>query len=233
MQASANEPASPSIEEAYYVEGRGIDYINVTDAQGNSNTPLPGTPFGAKVPDVTYELGLNSIRLITPTDQTYTLTFRSKGEPMFLEVVKGVGNAAPTEAVRYLDLNLPMGVTARLKMTPEGVEDLRYDSNGDGSFEKVIPPTATVAGPAALDVDPPVITFKQRRQGAKKLILIRATDKGTGVKAIHYSLDGAHFQPYTAPLLVDPVRTQKVYAFADDQVANRSATTTYKVSGGH
>jgi hypothetical protein len=217
-------------EPAYYLQARGLNSIQVTDASGNSNAPLAGSVFGAKLADVTYQLGLNSISIITPTTQSYTLTFRSTGQPIFLEVVKGTGNQAPTQAVRYLDLNLPVGVMAMFKLTPEGVEDLRYDKDGDGRFEKVVTPTASVVGAAALDISPPVITFKQRTQGARKLVTIITRDKGAGVKAVHYSFDGANFQLYTDPLLIDPARTKTIYAFADDNVANRSGTVVYKVS---
>lgn len=156
--------------------------------------------------------------------------FRSTGQPIFLEVVKGVGNQAPMQAVRYLDLNLPVGMMAMLRLTPEGVEELRYDKDGDGRFEKVVAPTASVIGTAALDMLPPVITFKQRTQGARKLITIVTRDKGAGVKAVHYSFDGTHFHLYTYPILINPVRTRIVYAFADDNAANRSGTAIYKVS---
>jgi hypothetical protein len=104
-------------------------------------------------------------------------------------------------------LNLAAGVTAMLRLTPEGVEQLRYVKDGDGRFEKAIIPMASVIGVAALDVDAPVITFKQRRHGARKLITIASRDKGTGVKSVHYSFDGKQFQPYTKPLLLDPART--------------------------
>lgn len=72
------------VEPAYYVMVTGVDQIIVTDAAGNSNEPIPDSPFGARLPDVTYDLGLNSVSVVTPIDQTYALTFQSRGEPIAL-----------------------------------------------------------------------------------------------------------------------------------------------------
>ncbi len=37
-----------------------------------------------------------------------------------------------------------------------------------------------------------------------------------------YSLDGTTFQPYTTPFTIDATKTPILYAFADDNAANRS-----------
>ncbi|MDT7777604.1 MAG: hypothetical protein QOC99_116 [Acidobacteriota bacterium] len=59
------------------------------------------------------------------------------------------------------------------------------------------------------------------------LVTINAADAVSGVKTAYYSLDGTNFQPYTAPFTVDPFKSPVVYAFADDNVANRSGLITY------
>lgn len=115
-----------------------------------------------------------------------------------------------------------------LKITPQGVEDLRYDKDGDGVFETVITPAISVTGTAAQDMTPPTIAFSEKLQGAKRLLTITATDSGSGVKAVRYSLDGRQFQLYTTPFVVDPAQTPAVYAFAEDVVANRSSFVKYK-----
>ena len=59
-----------------------------------------------------------------------------------------------------------------------------------------------------------------------------ATDEGTGVQRILYSVDGTNYQPYTAPLNLNPSLTSTVYAFADDNVANRSGVVSYQLTPG-
>jgi hypothetical protein len=54
------------------------------------------------------------------------------------------------------------------------------------------------------------------------------------VRTIQYSLDGTNFQPYTSPLILNPDAAPVVYAFADDNVGNRSGLITlYPSSTGN
>jgi hypothetical protein len=52
---------------------------------------------------------------------------------------------------------------------------------------------------------------------------LTAQDSGSGVRRLLYSLDGTHYQPYTSPFQANVVSTPTLYAFADDNVANRRA----------
>jgi hypothetical protein len=128
-----------------------------------------------------------------------------------------------SQVVRYVDKELPAGVTARLTLTPQGVETLRYDGDGDGTLESVVTPTIDVSDAQANDGERPVISASRRGQGGQVVVTLTAQDAGAGVQAVYYSLDGTQFQPYTTPIAVDPETTPTVYAFADDQVGNRSA----------
>jgi hypothetical protein len=165
-----------------------------------------------------------------PTNKTYTITFRTGAYPIALEMLKGIDNVRPTQTIRYVDLSLPANVTAMLKITPQGVENLRYDKDGDVVFETEVTPTVSVTGAMAQDQTPPVIAFSEKAQGDNRLLTITAIDAGAGVKAVHYSLDGAHFYLYTEPLKIklEDDRRSVVYAFADDGVANRSSFVKYK-----
>jgi hypothetical protein len=122
---------------------------------------------------------------------------------------------------------MPNNVTAMLKITAQGVEDLRYDNDGDGVFETSLTPTAIVEGAAAADVEGPAITFAGTPQQSTVLLSIAAHDQ-SGVKAIYYSTDGSNYQQYTTPFVVSSAETSTVSAFADDNVGNRS-TYTYDV----
>jgi hypothetical protein len=108
------------------------------------------------------------------------------------------------------------------KFTSKGVEPLRYDRDGDGIYESIAAATVDVSGLEARDITPPVVKFSERRVGAKRKITITATDQGSGVKVIYYSLDNKKYQPYVGALLLESGSTPLVYAFADDRVGNRS-----------
>jgi hypothetical protein len=143
-----------------------------------------------------------------------------------IELTQG-DDIATTQAIRYQDLSLPPGVTARIRLTPQGIENLAYDSDGDGTFETTVTPTVSVSGSTAQDAEPPTVSISAAQQQSGLLVTVTAADAGSGVKGISYSLDGANFQPYTAAFSVNPNQGTVVYAFADDNVANRSSLVTY------
>ena len=49
------------------------------------------------------------------------------------------------------------------------------------------------------------------------------------LRFVRYSLDGQKFQRYTAPLDIDACQERAVYAFADDNVGNRSGVFAYEL----
>ena len=71
-----------------------------------------------------------------------------------------MNNVTPTDVIRYQDLSCPRG-GGPIAGDDKGVENLRYDSDGDGTFETVVNPTIVVGGTAALDVTPPTVSFSE------------------------------------------------------------------------
>src|SRR5207249_223923 len=113
--------------------------------------------------------------------------------PLIIEVTRGTGDTADL-AARYLDLVLPEGVATILTLTPQGIEDLRYDADGDGTYETSVAPTAAVSGAAANDLDAPTIAIDIERQQASVHVTL-TTEDSSGVRSFVYSLDGTNFQP--------------------------------------
>jgi hypothetical protein len=222
---------------SYYLTISGGGYITVKDEFGHSNTPALtnavdnqiGDFIAPKVPNVSVDvLGEETMQVVMPVDQTYTISFRSGDKPMEIELIKGEDNRTPERAVRYKDLLLPPGVSAMLKISGDAVEKLRYDKDGDGIYETAVEPTIDVSGPAARDITPPVLSFAERLMHGRLRITIGATDRGSGVEAIYYSLDNKKYERYTQPLVLDMRSDAVVYAFADDRLANRSSVVSYK-----
>jgi len=222
------EPEDPSKEPSYYLMISGVGFVSVADENGNTNTQVDDT-FALPVPNLTYDLvGARSVFLSMPTDKTYTLNFQTGADPISLEVLKGVDNASPTEATRYRDVKLPAGVTVRLKTSPDGISALTYDQDGDGVFETTVTPTAVLTG-SAVDVNPPTIEFSMTTDQNGRQVTITASDGSSGVKSLYYSLDRRSFQSYSGPIHVNSGQTSVLYAFADDNAANRSSLMEYAV----
>jgi Lecithin:cholesterol acyltransferase len=222
-----NETTEPA--QSHYLKISGASVVQVTDAFGNSTYPLNDAPDDG-LPLVTSSvLGEKAVIIVLPVEHTHTVLFRAESGPLTIEITTGTGDTI-SQAIRFRDLTLPAGVEVNMQVTPAGIGQLVYDRDGDGTFESSILPTVSVTGPAAQDTESPTVTISETLQQASTSVTITAVDSGSGVNSIFYSFDSANYQLYTGPLSVNPLQTQTIYAFADDNVANRSGLVTYKLS---
>ncbi|MEV4754111.1 family 16 glycoside hydrolase [Micromonospora sp. NPDC049559] len=129
--------------------------------------------------------------------------------------------------------------TAPVTVTATGAHTLGYRATDRaGNTSTVGTATFRVVAPPAEDRTPPVVTAQvsgQRNpdgayQGAATVTLA-ATDDGSGVDRIEYSLDGAAYAAYTAPVTVNQVGAHAVNYRATDLAGNTSAvgTTSFTV----
>src|SRR5437868_7787581 len=135
----------------------------IKDSNGNSTDPLADPP-DTNIPEITsYVIGDKSFMSIMPIGQSYTIIVRSDVSPMMLELTQGDGTST-TRAIRYQDFSVPPGVNLRLQITPQGIDALRYDADGDSIFETTVTPTSSVTGSAAQDTEPPTVSISENRQ---------------------------------------------------------------------
>ncbi|MCB0165319.1 MAG: leucine-rich repeat domain-containing protein [Anaerolineae bacterium] len=203
----------------------------VTDDTGHSTSVISGTiALASDVPGVaTYTLGDQVEMIILDSSGTYTVSFQTSDKPMTIKIETGSGDTT-SQAVRYQDLTLPPNVKTEFRFTPSGVEDLKYDSNGDNVPDKSVSPTISVSGAQAGDVTPPSVVADIIRAQNRVVVALTAEDVESGVKQVKYSLDGTAFKTYTAPLSLDPGQTPELYVFADDNLANRSSLLTFDLN---
>lgn len=132
-QESSTNPALAQIDDgapldplpAYYLTVRNVSDLRITDAYGNTDSPLG--PFGLRnVSNVNISVtNPSSATMVMPTDQRFTVVATTKSIPMSLEIVKAKGQTATTLAVRYNDVELAANVKVMLSVGPQGVEALR------------------------------------------------------------------------------------------------------------
>lgn len=214
--------------EANYLLIEGVEKLQITDDLGNTNSQV-NDYFELSIPNVSYTPseydGLFSHDLTMTTTREYTIKFRTGTDIVDIELVRGIGNETPNYAVRYIDLQLPPNVDCLLTVTGQGMEDLRYDADGDGTFETVVPAHVRVSGAAAQDTTAPTVTIDQVTVGNERRVTINAVDTESGVGTIYYRMVGDPvFQAYTAPFFIPSAQVNRtVEAFADDNVGNRSS----------
>jgi len=215
--------ASVGSHLANYVTVVGGAGVTVSDAAGNSTAPISGTTLGGSVPGASlYTTGETARQIVLPATGAYTVTFEGTGKPLFAEILQGDG-ATATGAIRYQDAVVPISRSVAITFTDAGVGPLRYDGAGTGTPDTVLTPTVALTGAAANDQTAPTITVTTAGQSPALQVSLAAHDDGSGVKDLFYSLDGTTFQPYTGTLTVDSGVERAVYAFANDNAANRGA----------
>jgi hypothetical protein len=217
-----------SDSEAYYVRIVGVSDVQVSDQDGAKFIKADDNLINSVKGLLEYKvIGNNSLFLTFLSTRTHNIEFRVGNLPLMIEAVRGTGNTTPNLAVRYKDLNLPQGVKARLTLNPQGVENLRYDANNDGTFESAVEPTVAISGSSAADMNSPTLTIDVIQQENNAIVAITGQDPQSGVGNIRYSFDALNFNNYAAPFSIaysaNPIT---IYAFADDNVGNRSGLYT-------
>ncbi|MBM3944665.1 MAG: hypothetical protein FJ317_04140, partial [SAR202 cluster bacterium] len=207
----------------HYVKLIGPASITVLSGSGGSTAALNGV-VAQTIPGIeVLSIGENAFMALIPAGlaETYDLKFFAPGGPIRIEVLTGDGGT-PDAAIRYADLVLPEGATSTLAFSLTGVANLAYDSDGNGTLDATAAPTANLTGAAAADAEGPVISVSQAFEGGLTQVTLSATDAGSGVAGIFFSTDGAGFEEYTGPFTVNPSTVPTIYAFANDNAANRS-----------
>ncbi|MBC7797945.1 MAG: hypothetical protein H7Z37_13820 [Pyrinomonadaceae bacterium] len=227
--SSDRKTVLPISREANYLIVDGVDNLQITDDLGNTNTRI-NDDYSLAVPNVGHDAYYNDVwarhDITMTTERQYTIKFRTETDNIIdIELLRGVGNVSPSYAVRYLDLQLPPNVDCILTITGQGMDDLRYDSNGDGTFDTVVPAHVRVSGTAAQDTDSPKVSINYSEKTSDGLVVtINAVDDETGVKTIYYQLGGQIVCTiYTEPFFVSTTTDNLILAFADDNVGNRSS----------
>jgi len=226
---ASGRASAPSEPPPLYVTIVEADNVVIADTAGNSTAVFPRTTLAGTVPGVQEQiLGDHARSIILSSATEYMATFNATTHPLNILISIGYGPAA-TQAIRYRDVVLPAGVAAQLHFTANGIDKLRYDTAGNGTFTTEVQPTSNVSGTSAQDVTPPVVSVSAVMQPATVVVTIQASDSGSGVRDLYYSLDGTRFVPYVRPLAVNPYETPTVVAFADDKAGNRSGAVKFPV----
>lgn len=120
--------------------------------------------------------------------------------------------------------------TAPVMVHEAGTHKVRYratDKAGNAAAEKAV--DFTVVAPPTEDRTPPettaALTGEKNSDGAfitSAKATVTATDAGSGVDRIEYSLDGGPYLAYTAPVLVDRIGSHTFAHRATDKAGNTS-----------
>jgi len=226
---SNNFPPANNLSDfspSYYLSIHGTTNVIVKDGNGNITSIEDGFLSNKIEGLLGYEsVGEQSVMLTFSVGNAYTVEFHENSAPISIEFIKGRGNLNPSQAVKYIDLNLPLNSNSKLSISQDVTVELVNDSNNDGEYESFILPDVDVVGGSASDVIPPSIDINFVQDENEVTAILSAEDYQSGLKTIWYSLDGQSYQIYSTPLTFQRTPNPIVIkAFADDFVANRSGS---------
>ena len=232
--SSAGNSGLKGSAEAHYITFSGIRDVQITDGQGNDNGPV-STAYRKNVPGVgEMVIGSESVQIITPTDNSYTMRFVGTGSPIAIEDIRGVNNEMSNAAyvVQYTDLVIQSGRVAELRIVGGQVESLKQDADGDGTPETIIQPGRSIADPKNADMQPPTINVKWGPPSPSRSVTITADDP-SGVKKIYYRAgNDGNFQTTdstSVTFTVDSSLSKSIQTAAEDNAGNRSDVRTYSM----
>lgn len=218
--------------ESHYLTMTAIRDVGISDLQGNTNQSI-SSAYKLKVPQVLETvIGNNSKQIIMPIDNTYAIRFTGNGQPTAIEDIRGVSNelSDATYIVRYEDFVIQNGVVAEIKIINNQVDSLKYDANGDGIPETIIPPSRIILNPQTEDLQAPQVVVRWAKRIQAQRGTITATDNASGVNRIMYRgcfsgvCDG-NFQIVNSSLtsfLLPGAFLNGIEVIAEDNVGNRS-----------
>jgi pimeloyl-ACP methyl ester carboxylesterase len=222
------ETSTTTVQPAVYLTIVGANNVVVSDTLGNNTAQIVGDVYGTVPGVTTYSLATSASMIIMPSTGEYNVTFGTTTTPMAITITIGPPGSA-TQAIRYVDVNQPSGLAAKMHFLTGSIGPLLIDTNKDGTFATTVNPTASLTGSAVNDTTPPTVSFSASVAGAITTVAISASDSGSGVKDLFYSLDGTTFQAYAGALQLDASKNAVVYSFADDNAANRSSLIAFNL----
>ncbi len=183
----------------------------------------------------------------TPPETSATVSGEKNEQGQYLDMATVTVTASDTgSGVNTIEYALGSGAwqpyTGPVMVHGAGTHRVRYratDKAGNAAAEKAV--EFTVVAQPAEDRTPPVtsavVSGQTNSDGAyvtSAKVTVTASDTGSGVDKVEYSLDGGPYLAYTAPVLVDRVGRHTFAHRATDKAGNTSVAgqTAFTVAEG-
>ena len=233
-------PIPPEMRETpFAVDGAQITLyqakaLHMYDELGNHTGPTAERLIETQIPGSTYEIIGNGIFATIPAGGTYTIEIEPDGDLLFdLKVrdIEGIETKLIQRTITYASVELTEEAMAVLMYDPndgETIPLLGIDHNSDGSIDDYLDPSGVVGPEESYDFDPPSssiqITGTPDEEGwytGPVLVTISASDTGSGVAFIEFTLDGGRtINRYTDPFYVIAEQVPAINAQAVDLAGN-------------
>lgn len=207
--------------------------VHIYDSNGNHTGPVENSAIEYNIPGVSYDVLGHKKFMFIPTDtgETYQIVAKGLEVGTFDLLISENTNGAPGDTTVFNDVPITDSSVVEFNVAadnPNGT--IEIDENGDGSFN-TLTADATITGEAGDDSTSPVtealITGTRGKNSwyvSDVSLELVATDDFSGVMETRYSMDdGATFNAYTSPLMLQSEGVETVLYYSVDRAGNNES----------
>lgn len=214
---------------AYYTKA-----LHIYDEFGNHTGPTLNGMVETQIPGSSYINIGNGIFVTIPAGSVYTAEIEPDGDQMFdlrVRDIEGIQTQLIQRTITYASVKLDEESMAILNYDPDDlvtIPPLGIDHDSDGSIDDYLNPSGVVGSEESYDFDPPSSSIQLTGTLDEKgwytgsvLVTMSASDTGSGVAFIEYTLDGGRtINKYNDPFYVIAEQVPEINAQAVDLAGN-------------
>lgn len=214
---------------AYYTKA-----LHIYDEFGNHTGPTLNGMVETQIPGSSYINIGNGIFVTVPAGSVYTVEIEPDGDQMFdlrVRDIEGIQTQLIQRTITYASVKLDEESMAILNYDPDDlvtIPPLGIDHDSDGSIDDYLNPSGVVGSEESYDFDPPSSSIQLTGTLDEKgwytgsvLVTMSASDTGSGVAFIEYTLDGGRtINKYNDPFYVIAEQVPAINAQAVDLAGN-------------
>ncbi len=215
--------------------------ITVTDQFGNISGLAEDGSVQNRIPGAEYEIWGDHKYVFLPTDdgQIYKVELNGYGDGTFTLVDESIEGDAAVRSQVFSNLPVTTSLIGNLNLGESDV--LNLDMEGDGTFEKIINPSAVLSAEDALDLIPPVststITVAEGQSGyyrssvsvvliAQDPVILGKETETSGVLGIKYKINNGEYADYNEPITISEEGAYTIAFYAVDKTGNNEEIKT-------
>lgn len=203
--------------------------VHVYDSQGNHAGALNNDSYENNIPYGEYYTdGENKFVLLEDANYTVKLQGTGYGE-MIYSLIWTDENDIEEKTLRFDGVEVTPNSIFTSEISKDGIIELKVDSNGDGTIDRILPPSVELDKDSTLDKTIP--TISSRIDGVKGVnewygvgvyYNLIGQDNQSGVYKTYYDLNKSDFQEYTKPIPLPNTGIYNFKSFVRDKNRNDS-----------
>lgn len=214
--------------------------IFVTDQFGNTLGLSEDGSIINEIPNADFEVWGEHKFIYLPSDsqQDYAVSLQGTDTGTYTIKTNIIQNTEITQTEVFSNLPVTPELLGQVNLSAEQTT-LSLDTDGDGSTDQIVEPSAVLDSQESEDLTPPetqvILTGKEKKDGSygnDVLVELQAADNLSGVLKTWYSLDGVDFSEYTEPFILEKKDIYELYYYSTDRAGNNEEVDILDILAG-